>query len=325
MCCDHYHVTTVKSLRIVFAGTPGFAVPAFDQLISRGWPPLAVLTQPDRPAGRGRKMQASPVKQAAHAAGITVLQPGSLKDPEICRWLISLQPDLLIAVAYGLILPREILAAPRFGCWNIHASLLPRWRGAAPIQRAIEAGDEISGVCIMRIDEGLDTGPILARQTVVIAHNETAGTLHDRLANLGADTLLQCIHALANGDSMIAVAQEPSGIAYAAKLQKGQAVLDWQQSALALERKVRAFNPSPVAWCELAGERTRIWAASPLTAPSQQHPPGVIVAASATGIDVATGDGLLRLLQLQRPGGRQLSAAEYLNARKPTSLTARPA
>jgi methionyl-tRNA formyltransferase len=318
-------VTTVKSLRIVFAGTPGFAVPALNQLITRGWPPLAVLTQPDRPAGRGRKMQASPVKQAALTAGIAVLQPSSLKDREICRWLVSLQPDLLIVVAYGLILPREILAAPRFGCWNIHASLLPRWRGAAPIQRAIEAGDETSGVCIMQMDEGLDTGPILARQAVVLAADETGGSLHDRLAILGADILLQCLRGLANGDAMTAVAQQHSGITYAAKLQKGEAELDWQLGALALERKVRAFNPWPVAWCDLAGERTRVWAASPLAAPSQQHLPGAIVAASAPGIDVATGDGLLRLLRLQRPGGRQLSAAEYLNARKPTSILAKPA
>jgi len=325
LSCDYCNVTTAKSLRIVFAGTSGFAVPALNQLVNRGWPPLAVLTQPDRPAGRGRKMQASPVKQAALAASIAVHQPGSLKDHEICRWLVSLQPDLLIVVAYGLILPREILAAPPFGCWNIHASLLPRWRGAAPIQRAIEAGDETSGVCIMQMDEGLDTGPILARQAVVIAADETGGSLHDHLAILGADTLLQCVHQLANGTAMTAVAQQNSGVTYAAKLQKAEAELDWQLGALTLERKVRAFNPWPVAWCDLAGERTRIWAAGSLPAPSQHHLPGAIVAANAAGIDVATADGLLRLLQLQRPGGRQLSAAEFLNARKPAAFTPKQA
>jgi methionyl-tRNA formyltransferase len=301
-------------LRIVFAGTPEFAVPALERLITAGFPPVAVLTQPDRPAGRGRKMLASPVKLAALAAGIAVHQPSSLRDRELVHWLTGLQLELLIVVAYGQLVPPEILQLPQFGCWNIHASLLPRWRGAAPIQRAIEAGDKLAGVCIMQMNEGLDTGPIVACEATVITTDETGGSLHDRLAKLGADNLLQCVQRLAGGEPMKAVAQKSSGVTYAGKLTKAEAELDWKLDAPTLERKVRAFNPWPVAWCELSDERTRIWAARALTATSQ-HVPGQIVAATAEGIDVATNKGLLRLLRLQRPGGRQLSAAEFLNAR----------
>jgi methionyl-tRNA formyltransferase len=301
-------------LRIVFAGTPEFAVPALERLIAAGFPPVAVLTQPDRPAGRGRKMQACPVKRAALAAGIPVQQPPSLKDRELVHWLTGLQLDLLIVVAYGQMLPPEILQLPQFGCWNIHASLLPRWRGAAPIQRAIEAGDKLAGICIMQTDEGLDSGPIVACEATAIAADETGRSLHDRLAKLGAENLLRCVGRLAGGEPMKAVAQKSSGVTYAGKLAKAEAELDWKLDAPTLERKVRAFNPWPVAWCELRDERTRIWAARALTATSQ-HPPGQIVAATPEGIDVATNKGLLRLLRLQRPGGRQLSAAEFLNAR----------
>jgi methionyl-tRNA formyltransferase len=299
----------------VFAGTPGFAVPALKLLVNRGFPPVAVLTQPDRPAGRGRKMQASPVKQAALAAEIPVYQPASLKGNQAFSLLAGLQPDLLIVVAYGLMLPPAILALPRFGCWNIHASLLPRWRGAAPIQRAIEAGDETSGICIMQMDQGLDTGPILECRSTAMARDETGGSLHDRLAILGAETLLNCVSRLADGQPASAVPQPDTGATYAAKLQKSEAEIDWSQGAPVLERKVRAFNPWPVAWCNLAGERTRVWAALALTEPSRKHLPGTIVAVNAEGIDIAAADGLLRLLRLQRPGGRQLSAAEYIKSR----------
>ncbi len=314
MPCDRYDLSVPANLRIVFAGTPEFAVPALRKLISEGLAPVAVLTQPDRPAGRGRKLQASPVKQAALEAGLPVQQPTRLDDDKFTRWLAALQPDLLIVVAYGLLLPRTILQLPRFGCWNIHASVLPRWRGAAPIQRAIEAGDEVTGVCIMEMEEGLDTGPVVACQTAAIAANETGGSLHDRLALLGADTLLHCVQGLAQGEPVTATPQAESGVTYASKLTKAEAELDWNLDAIALERKVRAFNPWPVAWCELRGERTRIWAARALPTDSQQ-PPGMILAAAPDGIDVATGGGLLRLLRLQRPGGRQISAAEFLNAR----------
>lgn len=298
----------------MFAGTPGFAVPALNRLINSGFSPLAVLTQPDRPAGRGRKVQASPVKQTAIAAGIPVCQPSSIRGSEVFQWLSDLRPDLLIVVAYGLLLPREILQLPRFGCWNIHASLLPRWRGAAPIQRAIEAGDKLTGVCIMQMDEGLDTGPILACEATVITSDETGGSLHDRLAEMGAKNLLHCVQRLASGENIKAVAQKDSGVTYAGKLEKAEAELDFKLDALSLERKVRAFNPWPVAWCNLSGERTRIWAARALDL-SARYDPGAIISATPEGIDVAASDGLLRLLRLQRPGGRQITAGEFLNAR----------
>ena len=307
-------MSAVTPLRTVFAGTPEFAVPALERLIAAGLPPLAVLTQPDRPAGRGRKMHASPVKLAALAAGIPVHQPSSLNDGELLHWLTGLRLDLLIVVAFGQLLPPEILQLPRFGCWNIHASLLPRWRGAAPIQRAIEAGDKVTGICIMQMDQGLDTGPIVACEATVVAPDETGGSLHDRLAKLGADNLLQCLQRLAKGEPMKAIAQKSSGVTYAAKLTKAEAELDWKLDAPILERKVRALNPWPVAWCELGDERTRIWAARALSVTSP-HAPGQIVAATPEGIDVATSKGQLRLLRLQRPGGRQLSAAEFLNSR----------
>lgn len=313
-------MSALTPLRTVFAGTPEFAVPALECLIAAGLPPLAVLTQPDRPAGRGRKMQASPVKLAALAAGIAVHQPSSLKEAGLLHWLTGLQLDLLIVVAFGQLVPPEILRLPKFGCWNIHASLLPRWRGAAPIQRAIEAGDKVTGICIMQMDEGLDTGPIVACEATVIAADETGGSLHDRLARFGARNLLQCLQRLANGEPMNAVAQKSTGVTYAGKLTKAEAELDWKLDAPTLERKVRAFNPWPVAWCELGGERTRIWAARALTV-TAPHAPGQIVAAAPEGIDVATNKGQLRLLRLQRPGGRQLGAAEFLNSRPLISAT----
>jgi len=301
-------------MRIVFAGTPDFAVPPLEALIGGGFPPLAVLTQPDRHAGRGRKLQASPVKRAAMRARIPVEQPETLRQAGIADYLSSLSPDLMIVVAYGLILPPRVLGIPRHGCWNIHASLLPRWRGAAPIQRAIEAGDSETGICIMQMDEGLDTGPVLMRHSEPILPHDTGGSLHDRLAAAGAATLLHCVRLMAKGHPPQPVPQPDSGISYAEKLGKSEARIDWNLDAPSLERKVRAFNPWPVAWCDLAGERTRVWSACVVDGVTD-HAPGAVVAASAQGIDIATGKGLLRLLQLQRPGARPISAGEYLNAR----------
>ena len=300
-------------LRILFAGTPDFAVPPLRRLLDDGFAPVAVLTQPDRPAGRGRKLQESPVKQVAAEAGITVLQPASLRGDDIQKQLSEFEADLMIVVAYGLILPPEILWLPRHGCWNIHASLLPRWRGAAPIQRAIEAGDEETGVCIMQIDEGLDTGPVLLRSSTLIGAWETAGELHDRLAQLGADGLLECLHRLAEGDLPRPQPQADTGVRYARKLDKAEARIDWSAPAELLQRRVRAFNPWPVAWCMVGTERTRVWASqvSPLD-PSGQ--PGQVLAAGKDGIDVATGRGVLRLLELQRPGKRRTCVSDYLNA-----------
>jgi methionyl-tRNA formyltransferase len=307
-------------LRIGFASTPDFGIPALNALISGGFAPLFVLTQPDRPAGRGRKLQASPVKQVALEVGIPVHQPVSLKDSETRIWLENQQLDILIVVAYGLILPAEILSQPRFGCWNIHASLLPRWRGAAPIQRAIEAGDEITGVGIMQMDEGLDTGSVILSKSVAIHEDETGGSLHDRLAHSGAESLLECLSLLQSGEIPQAEPQALQGITYARKLHKAEAEIDWTLSAMNIERKVRAFNPWPVCWCNIGGERTRIWAARAITG-NHDHSPGDVVSGNSPCIDISTGNGILRLQQLQRPGGRMIEAKQYLNARQlPASL-----
>jgi len=303
------------NLRIIFAGTPDFAVPALHRLLDRGYRPLAVLTQPDRPSGRGRRLQASPVKQAAEAASIPVHQPASLAGFDAAEQISALRPDLLIVIAYGLILPTTILNVPGYGCWNIHASLLPRWRGAAPIQRAIEAGDSTTGVCIMQMDEGLDTGPVLRRVTLPIGKNETGGSLHDKLAEAGADALLNCLEALARGAPPAPVSQSVQGLSYARKLRKAEAQINWQEPGLQLERRIRAFNPWPVAWCTINTERTRIWSAA-LEKRDHNEEPGTVLTANQAGIEIATGEQVLRLLELQRPGGKRISAAQYLNSRK---------
>ncbi len=299
--------------RILFAGTPDFAVPPLQRLIDEGFKPVAALTQPDRPAGRGRQLQASPVKQVAEKAGIPLHQPATLRDEPARELLAALEPDLMIVVAYGLILPSEILHLPTHGCWNIHASLLPRWRGAAPIQRAIEAGDTESGVCIMQMDEGLDTGPVIKRASIRLAEHETGGSLHDRLADLGAAAMAECLHRLKRGDSIDPTPQATTGITYARKLEKAEARIDWSDEAAVLERRIRAFDPWPVAWCMIDGERTRIWKA---TVVDRDHgtEPGTVLTTSKGGIDVATGKQALRLLELQRPGKRRTHAADYLNA-----------
>ena len=298
---------------IAFAGTPDFAVPPLIALIGAGFRPAAVYTQPDRPAGRGRALQASPVKRAALEAGIEVFQPRTLRTAEARATLHELEPDLMIVVAYGLILPQEVLGIPAHGCWNIHASLLPRWRGAAPIQRAIEAGDSESGVCIMQIDAGLDTGPVMHTVRVPIGPNETGGSLHDRLAQAGADAIVHCVNALATGNPPAATPQPTRGASYARKLEKDEARIDWTEAAATIERKIRAFDPWPVAWCLVRGERIRVWAADALPA-DLDAPPGTVLDAGRDGIEVATGDGVLRLLELQRPGKRRVSVADYLNA-----------
>lgn len=301
-------------MRIVFAGTPGFAVPSLRAAASRG-EVVAVYTQPDRPAGRGRQVAFSPVKTEALGRGIEVLQPATLRSAQAQEQLRALEPDLLVVVAYGLILPRAVLEIPRFGCWNVHASLLPRWRGAAPIQRAIEAGDPDTGVCLMWMAEGLDTGPVLLSQSTPIGAQETAGELHDRLAELGAQVLSDGLGLLRAGIRPVPRPQPEEGVTYARKLEKSEAKLDWSQPAGQLANRVRAFNPWPVAEAELAGERVRIHAASAL---EQAHgaTPGTVLAANRDGIDVACGEGALRLLQVQRPGGKAIAAADYLNARR---------
>jgi methionyl-tRNA formyltransferase len=309
-------MTSRDPLRILFAGTPDFSVLPLQRLIDENFTPVAVLTQPDRPAGRGRKLQAGPVKQAAAEAGITVHQPLTLKDDAAQKLISDLRPDLMIVVAYGLILPAEILRIPRYGCWNIHASLLPRWRGAAPIQRAIETGDKESGVCIMQMDEGLDTGPVLHRVNTPLDPEETGGSLHDRLAQLGATALLDCMLKLSEGVLPAAEPQPESGITYARKLEKAEARIDWSESATSLSRRIRAFNPWPVAWCMIGDERTRIWKARVINRDHEQAP-GTVLATSKRGIDIACGEQVLQLLELQPPGKRVMIAADYLNARTP--------
>ncbi len=304
-----------KPLRLVFAGTPEFSVPPLQRLLSGPDVLLAVYTQPDRPAGRGRQLQPSPVKQCAREGGIEVRQPLNFKDPDERARLAALEPDLMIVVAYGLILPQKVLEIPRFGCWNLHASLLPRWRGAAPIQRAIEAGDAETGVDLMQMERGLDTGPVLLERRTPIHADDTGGTLHDRLAAIGAELLFEGLDRLRAGASLLPQPQPEQGVTYAHKLDKAEARLDFSQPAVVLERRVRAFNPWPVCDCELGGERLRVHAAQALDQPSGAAP-GSVVAASAAGIDIACGAGLLRLTRVQREGGRAQSVADYLNARR---------
>jgi methionyl-tRNA formyltransferase len=301
------------ALRIVFAGTPEFAVPSLRAAAQRN-EVVAVYTQPDRPAGRGRGLQPSPVKREAIARGIPVLQPESLKSELSRDALRALKPDLMVVVAYGLLLPQKILEIPAQGCWNVHASLLPRWRGAAPIQRAIEAGDSETGVCLMQMEKGLDTGPVLLSQRIAIGDNETGGQLHDRLAALGAQTLADGLGLLRAGMRPVAKPQPEAGATYAHKLDKAEAKLDWSQPAEALARKVRAFNPWPMAEAVLAGERVRIHGAVALPL-AHRASPGSVLLAGREGIDVACGDGALRIRVLQREGGKAITAADYLNAR----------
>ncbi|KOQ67267.1 MULTISPECIES: methionyl-tRNA formyltransferase [Stenotrophomonas] len=301
-------------MRIVFAGTPEFAVSSL-RAAARHHEVVAVYTQPDRPAGRGRGLAPSPVKLEAVARGIPVYQPESLKDEAAQQQLRDLQPDLMVVVAYGLILPKAVLAIPTHGCWNVHASLLPRWRGAAPIQRAIQAGDAKTGVCLMQMEAGLDTGPVLLHQELPIAATDTGGQLHDKLAELGAQVLSDGLGLLRAGIKPIARPQPEQGVTYAHKLDKAEARLDWAQGADVLARTVRAFNPWPIAEATLAGERVRIHGAVALEEAHGQAP-GTVLAASRDGIDIACGQGALRLRTLQREGGKAITAADYLNARR---------
>ncbi len=301
-------------MKIVFAGTPEFAVASL-RAAARHHEVVAVYTQPDRPAGRGRGLAPSPVKLEAIARGIPVFQPESLKDEAAQQQLRDLQPDLMVVVAYGLILPKAVLAIPTHGCWNVHASLLPRWRGAAPIQRAIQAGDTETGVCLMQMEAGLDTGPVLLRQHTPIQPAEFGGQLHDRLAELGAQVLADGLGLLRAGLKPVAQPQPAEGVTYAHKLDKAEARLDWSADALSLERTVRAFNPWPIAEAQLAGERVRIHGAVALP-DNQGQAPGTLLAASRDGIDIACGQGALRLRVLQREGGKAITAADYLNARR---------
>ena len=310
-------------MRIIFAGTPDFAAVSLRALIdaqpSSDHELVAVYTQPDRKAGRGRKLRPSPVKQLAQQHGIPVHQPASLKDADAQQQLAALQPDLMIVVAYGLILPQSVLDTPAHGCINVHASLLPRWRGAAPIQRAILAGDSDSGVCLMQMEADLDTGPVLREVRTPIGDKETGSSLHDRLASMGADALLNTIADIAAGD-ITATPQDDSLSSYASKLSKQEAWLDWSRPAIELDRQVRAFNPWPVAQTrhqqQDQSQRTiRVWQASAQAAASNSAP-GTVLALSGDGLTVACGEGVLNIQRLQLPGGKPLALRDWLNAGK---------
>ncbi|HEY6123348.1 MAG TPA: methionyl-tRNA formyltransferase [Steroidobacteraceae bacterium] len=303
----------MTSLRIAFAGTPQFALPALRALLKSAHRVVGVLTQPDRPAGRGQHLRASPVKLLATEHGLPVAQPATLKTPEGRAELAQWAPDVLVVVAYGLILPQPALDLPRLGCVNIHGSLLPRWRGAAPIHRAILAGDAETGVTIMQLDAGLDTGPMLLERSRPIGTNDTAGDLHDALSELGAVALIEALDGLARG-TLRPRAQPAAGATYAPKIEKTEATLDWSASAVTLDRKVRAFNPWPIAETRFGDETLRILRAR-VAEPGGVHAgPGTLLGIADDGLRVACGEGVLAISELQRAGKRPITARDFANA-----------
>ena len=304
---------TKRALRIIFAGTPEFAATHLTRLIESEHQLLAVYTQPDRPAGRGRQLQAGPVKRLAEEAGLAVYQPHSLRDEAVQVQLAGLGADVMVVVAYGLILPLAVLDAPRLGCLNVHASLLPRWRGAAPIQRAIEAGDTATGITIMQMDAGLDTGDMLGTARCEIGPRATAADLHGQLARLGPPLLLEVLGDIERRQHNRRP-QDEGEACYAYKVHKSEAELDWRRGAAALDRTVRAFNPAPVCFTFIGANRIRIWGSAPLPSGATPEPPGTIVRVGGEGVVVRCGEGDLALLSLQLEGGRVLTAAQVLGA-----------
>ncbi len=298
----------MKHPKLLFAGTPEFARTSLQALIASGVTPVAVLTQPDRPAGRGKRLTASPVKHLAEELGISVLQPARLGDPAVISELENLEPDIMIVVAYGLLLPQSVLDIPAKGCVNVHASVLPRWRGAAPIQAAILAGDAQTGVSLMAMTAGLDTGPVYASATLAIGARESAGELHDRLADLGGQLLCRHLDAIVDG-TLVAVPQDDSCSTHAGKIDTQDAAMDWSRPANELQRVVSAFNPRPGAWFMLDDERIKCWEAEVCAGVACE--PGTIISADQDGIVVACGEGALRLTSLQRPGKRRVAAREF--------------
>ncbi|BDN94369.1 methionyl-tRNA formyltransferase [Aeromonas caviae] len=304
----------MNKLKLIFAGTPDFAARHLAALLSSGHEVVAVYTQPDKPAGRGQKLTASPVKELALAHDLPVYQPASLRNEAAQAELAALGADLMVVVAYGLILPKAVLDTPRLGCINVHGSLLPRWRGAAPIQRSIWAGDAETGVTIMQMDVGLDTGAMIRKVTCPIASDETSVSLYDKLAGLGPQALVDTLDAMAAGDTA-AEPQDDALANYAEKLSKEEARIDWSMDAIAIERCIRAFNPWPISWFEVAGQTVKVWQAEVLPKAHGQAA-GTLLKADKQGIEVATGQGVLRLLTLQPPGKKAMSVSDLLNSRR---------
>ncbi|MFC5302051.1 methionyl-tRNA formyltransferase [Azospira restricta] len=292
-------------MKLIFAGTPEFAATALGALLDAGHDVALVLTQPDRPAGRGMALQASPVKRLAEARGLPVFQPTTLKDPVAQAQLAAVGVEAMVVAAYGLLLPQAVLDLPRHGCLNIHASLLPRWRGAAPIQRALLAGDAETGVCIMQMEAGLDTGPVLLAEATPIAADDTAATLHDRLAGIGGRLIVDALARL----PLPAQPQPAAGVTYAAKIDKAESAIDWTRPAAEVDRHIRAFNPFPGAHSALAGVPVKLWRALPAAGNGR---PGEVLAADRDGIVVACGEGALRVVELQKAGGKRLPATQFL-------------
>ncbi len=304
-------------MRVVFAGTPEFAARALRALLhagpDHGLQVVAAYTQPDRPAGRGMKLTASAVKEVALAHHLPVLQPATLRTPEAAAELAALQPDVMVVAAYGLILPQAILDVPRLGCLNIHASLLPRWRGAAPIHRAILAGDAKTGVAIMQMEAGLDTGPVLLETFTAIGARETTGELHDRLATLGAEAIVHVLSRLSRGEELAAATQSTHGVTYANKVSPEEAQIDWSASAVEIDRKVRAFNPSPGAWTTWRGEKLKVWATGLVPVPScLGSEPGTVTAAEGEHLLVSCGSSVLAVTEIQRAGGKRMAVGAWL-------------
>ncbi len=298
----------MSAAKLLFAGTPDFALESLRALFEAGLAPAAVLTQPDRPAGRGKKVMESPVKQFAAEHEMRVWQPETLKDADIVMRIAAAKPDLIVVAAYGLLLPQAVLDLPEHGCVNVHASLLPRWRGAAPIQAAILAGDTETGITLMKMEAGLDSGPVLATAALAIGSEETAGSLHDRLACLGGELLVQKTGEILDGTA-VAVPQDQALATYAGKIRKQDAVIDWSDTAERIGRKIRAYNPVPGASFDLDGEIVKCWKGEPVD--GYDGPAGTIVSADKDGIVVACAGGAVRLAEVQRPGRRRITAAEY--------------
>ena len=308
-------------MKIIFAGTPEISVPTLTALLHSSYHVQAVLTQPDRPAGRGQQLTPSPVKTLALEHGVTVLQPTTLKDADIQAQLQQLQPDIIVVIAYGLLVPQAVLDLPRCGCVNLHVSLLPRWRGASPIQQAILAGDAMTGVSLMQMEAGLDTGPIFATRTLPIETTDTSGSLHDKLATLSAELLLEQLPHISDG-TLISQPQPEVGVTYAPKITKEEAAIDWSQSAGVIARQIRAYNPWPIAYTHFGEQRVRLWQATVNHTPTTTTP-GTVIAIDKTGVQIACGEGILCVEQLQWPGGKVQAASANMVQLLPVGTVAK--